>query len=66
MQSLIQSHNEQLQQVAAQFRRELQIQQQAYLDQLRGAREEIQKLRTALNQERGRTRRLQELLRGDV
>lgn len=66
VQSLIQSHNEQLQQVAAQFRRELQVQQQAYLDQLRGAREEIQKLRGALNQERGRTRRLQELLRGDV
>ncbi|MEM1230674.1 MAG: hypothetical protein AAGI15_09065 [Pseudomonadota bacterium] len=66
VQSLIQSHNEQLQQVAQQFRRELQTQQQAYMDQLRVARDEIAKLRSALNQERSRSRRLQELLRGDV
>ncbi len=66
VQSLIHTHNDQLQQVAAQFRRELAAQQQAFTDQLRGAREEIQKLRSALKQEKSRTRRLQELLRGDI
>lgn len=64
--TLITTHNEQLQQVALQFRRELAQQQQAYMDQLRAAREEVSKLRTALQSERLRTRRLQELLRGDV
>ncbi len=66
VQSLIHTHNDQLQQVAAQFRRELAAQQQAFMDQLRGAREEIQKLRSALKHEKSRTRRLQELLRGEI
>ncbi|MGI9326114.1 MAG: hypothetical protein ACR2PZ_12900 [Pseudomonadales bacterium] len=66
VQSLIHTHNDQLQQVASQFRRELAAQQQAFMDQLRGAREEIQKLRTALKHEKTRTRRLQELLRGEI
>ncbi|MEM1433578.1 MAG: hypothetical protein AAGG11_05950 [Pseudomonadota bacterium] len=66
VQALIASHNEQLQQVAAQFRRELAQQQQAHGEQLRGAREEVQKLRQALRSEKARNRRLQELLRGDA
>ena len=66
VQALIASHQDQLQQVAAQFRRELAQQQQAYQVQLRGAQEELQKLRQALRAEKGRSRRLQELLRGDA
>lgn len=66
VQALIASHNEQLQQVAAQFRRELAQQQQAHGEQLRSTREELQKLRQALRNEKSRNRRLQELLRGDV
>ena len=65
VQALIRSHQDQLQQIAAQFRRELAQQQQGYQVQLRGAQEEIQKLRHALRSEKSRSRRLQELLRGE-
>ncbi|MEM6709787.1 MAG: hypothetical protein AAF648_13480 [Pseudomonadota bacterium] len=66
VQALINSHNEQLKQVAMQFRRELAQQQQGFGEQLRGAREEVQRLRHALRAEKNRNRRLQELLRGDA
>lgn len=66
VQALIAAHNDQLQQVAAQFRREIAQQQQAYGEQLRAAGEELQKMRQALRAEKSRNRRLQSLLRGDI
>jgi len=59
-------HREQTGQVAAQFRQEMERQQQGYLEQIKGCREEIQKLKAALRHEQERNRRLQQLLRGDV
>jgi len=59
-------HREQMGQVADRFREEMQRQQQGYLEQIRGCREEIQQLKAALRHEKERNRRLQQLLRGDV
>lgn len=59
-------HREQMGQVADRFREEMQRQQQGYLEQIRGCREEIQQLKVALRHEKERNRRLQQLLRGDV
>ncbi|MEQ8861056.1 MAG: hypothetical protein RIC56_20605 [Pseudomonadales bacterium] len=52
--------------MAEQFRSEMERQQQGYLEQIKGCREEIQKLKSALRHEKERNRRLQQLLRGDV
>ncbi|HEX7036905.1 MAG TPA: hypothetical protein VF210_14105 [Pseudomonadales bacterium] len=52
--------------VTARLRDELARQQQAYLEQIKSCREEIQKLKAALRHEQERSRRLQQLLRGDV
>jgi hypothetical protein len=57
---------EQVGQVAAQLRAEMERQQQGYLEQIKNCREEIQKLKSALRHEQERNRRLQQLLRGDV
>ena len=59
-------HREQVGQVAARFRQEMERQQQGYLEQIKSCREEIQKLKSALRNEKQRSRRLQQLLRGDV
>ena len=48
------------------FRDDLHEQQQTYLDQIRGLRDDMQELKVALRHEQDRNRRLQELLRGDV
>jgi hypothetical protein len=56
-------HREQVGQVAAQFRSEMERQQQGYLEQIKNCREEIQKLKAALRHEQERNRRLQQILR---
>jgi hypothetical protein len=48
------------------FRAEMQRQQQGYLEQIKGLRDEIQRLKSSLRHERERNRRLQQLLRGEV
>lgn len=60
------SQREQFGEAANQFREEMERQQRAYLDQIKGCREEIQKLKSALRNEKERNRRLQQLLRGEV
>jgi len=59
-------HREQMGQVADRFREEMRRQQQGYVEQIRGCREEIRQLKAALRHEKERNRRLQQLLRGDV
>jgi hypothetical protein len=59
-------HNDQLLDVKQRFRDDLHEQQQTYLDQIRGLRDDMQELKVALRHEQDRNRRLQELLRGDV
>ena len=66
LQEVLRAHAEQLQDAKAQYRTDLEAQQQAYLDQLRTARDEIHDLKVALRQEQGRNRRLQQMLRGEV
>jgi hypothetical protein len=64
--SLIGQHNQQLQQLATRFEYELAQQQEGHADALRQRQEELQKVRSALRQEKSRSRRLQQLLRGDA
>ena len=66
LQKVLRAHAEQLQDAKAQYRTDLEAQQQAYLDQLRTARDEIHDLKVALRQEQGRNQRLQQMLRGEV
>ena len=63
--NLIRQHNEQLTRVSVKYREDLESQQQLYLDQIRSCRDEIQRLKAALRNEEQRSRRLQQLLRGD-
>jgi hypothetical protein len=63
---LIQQHNQNLDSVARKYRADLEQQQQIYLDQIRGCRDEIQRLKGLLRHEQNRNRRLQQLLRGEV
>ena len=65
LESLIRQHNEQLTRVSDRYRSDLERQQQAYLDQIRSCRDEIQRLKSALRNEQERSRRLQQLLRGE-
>jgi hypothetical protein len=65
LQQLITQHNVQLTEVGQKYRSDLQQQQRAYLDQIRDCRDEIQKLKATLRHEQERSRRLQELLRGE-
>ena len=65
LQQLIQQHAMQLERQAAKYRADLEQQQQIYLDQIRGCRDEIQTLKATLRHEQHRNRRLQQLLRGD-
>ena len=66
LQDLIRLHAEQLEQAKTQYREQVEAQQMSYLDQLRCAREEIHELKVELRQEQGRSRRLQQMLRGDI
>ena len=66
MQDVIRLHAEQLEGAKQRFRDDLEAQQAAYLEQLRGAKEEIHELKTELRHEQGRNRRLQQMLRGDL
>jgi len=65
LEQLIRQYNHRVREVAERYRCDVAQQQQSYLDQIRAARNEIQKLKSALRQEQERSRRLQALLRGD-
>jgi len=66
LQDLIRLHTQQLDQARTKYRDDVEIQQTAYLSQLRSCREEMHDLKVALRQEQGRNRRLQQMLRGDI
>lgn len=66
LQQLIRQHNDQIDALTKKYRTDLEQQQQIYLDQIRGSREELQKLKSVLRQEQSRNRRLQQLLRGEI
>ncbi len=63
---LIQQHNNSVDALTRKYRLDLEQQQQIYLDQIRGCRDEIQRLKALLRHEQNRNRRLQQLLRGEV
>jgi len=63
---LIQQHNNSVDSLTRKYRVDLEQQQQIYLDQIRGCRDEIQRLKALLRHEQNRNRRLQQLLRGEV
>ena len=63
---LISQHSDQLAEVRQRYRADLEQQQRAYLDQIRDCRDEIHRLKVALRNEQERSRRLQELLRGNL
>jgi hypothetical protein len=63
---VIQQHNQTLDVMTRKYRTDLEQQQQIYLDQIRGCRDEIQRLKGLLRHEQNRNRRLQQLLRGEV
>ena len=65
LETLIRQHKDQLSKVSDRYRGDLERQQQVYLDQIRGCRDEIQKLKSALRNEQQRSRHLQRLLRGE-
>lgn len=65
LESMIRQNSDQLTKVSTKYRSDLEQQQQMYLEQIRGCRDEIQKLKTDLRNEQQRSRRLQELLRGE-
>ena len=66
VQEMVRMHADQIEQLRDEFRREYEIAQVSYLDQIRIAQEEIHQLKTALRQEQGRNKRLQQMLRGDL
>ena len=66
VQEMVKLHSDQLDQLREEFRRELELAQISYLDQIRFAQEEIHQLKSALRQEQGRSKRLQQMLRGDL
>ena len=63
---LIQQHNNSIDALTRKYRLDMEQQQQIYLDQIRGCRDEIQRLKALLRHEQNRNRRLQQLLRGEV
>ncbi|MCZ6643338.1 MAG: hypothetical protein O7F71_17320 [Gammaproteobacteria bacterium] len=63
---LIHQQGEQLSKISEKYRTDLEAQQQAYLTQIRGHKDEIQKLKSLLRNEQERSRRLQAMLRGEV
>ena len=66
LQKLIVQHAEQTDALTAKHRGDLEQQQQVYLDQISGCRDEIQKLKSELRHEQARSQRLQQLLRGEL
>ncbi len=66
LQQLIRQHNQNLETATRKYRSDLEQQQQIYLDQVRGCRDEIQRLKSLLRHEQSRNRRLQQLLRGET
>ena len=66
VQQLVRRHAAQLEELQEKHREDIARQQQAYLDQIRGFSEEINKLRGALRQEKARSKRLQLMLRGEA
>ena len=62
---IIRQHNDRLTEVSDRYRSNLEQQQQGYLDQIKNCRSEILQLKAALRHEQQRSRRLQQLLRGD-
>jgi hypothetical protein len=66
LQKLLVQHNEQIDALTSKARGDLEQQQQVYLDQIRGCRDEIQKLKSELRHEQTRNQRLQQLLRGET
>lgn len=66
LEHFMRQHNDQLLDAKQRFRDDLHEQQQTYLDQIRGLRDDMQELKVTLRHEQDRNRRLQELLRGDV
>jgi hypothetical protein len=65
LESLIKQHGDRLTKVSEKYRSDLERQQQIYLDQIRSCKDQIQKLKSALRNEQERSRRLQQLLRGE-
>ena len=65
LKQLIRQHNQNLDVITKKYRADLEQQQQIYLDQIRGCRDEIQRLKSLLKHEQNRNRRLQSLLRGE-
>ncbi len=61
---LIHQQGEQLSKISDKHRADLEVQQKTYLTQIRGHRDEIQKLKSLLRHEQERSRRLQAMLRG--
>ena len=61
---LINQQGEQLSKISEKHRADLEVQQKTYLTQIRGHRDEIQKLKSLLRHEQERSRRLQAMLRG--
>ncbi len=64
LEQFMRQHNDQLLDAKQRFRDDLQQQQQNYLDQIHGLKDDLQELKVALRHEQDRNRRLQELLRG--
>jgi hypothetical protein len=63
---LIAQHKTSIDSLTRRSRLDLEQQQQIYLDQIGGCRDEIQRLKSLLRHEQNRNRRLQQLLRGEV
>jgi uncharacterized protein YifE (UPF0438 family) len=63
---LIEQHGAAIDALTRKHRQDIEQQQQTYLDQIRGCRDEIQRLKALLRHEQNRNRRLQQLLRGEV
>ncbi|MCZ6618280.1 MAG: hypothetical protein O7E57_09110, partial [Gammaproteobacteria bacterium] len=63
--NLVRPPSDQLAKISEKYRADLQEQQQTYLNQIRGHRDEIQKLKSQLRNEQERSRRLQAMLRGE-
>ncbi len=66
VEQLVLQHKRQIDALARKYRLEVEQQQQIYLDQIRGVRDEMQRIKSLLRHEQSRNQRLQQLLRGEV
>jgi hypothetical protein len=64
--SFARAHGDRLESAKLRFRDELDAQQQMYLEQINGYRDEIRRLKSTLRKERDRSRKLQALIRGET